>query len=77
MGKGGDLNGVNRNNETFSWEEVKRHTGKDDKWLVINGNIYDITNFSKRHPGGARIISHFAGQDATVPYLSDTELNNE
>ena len=38
----------------------------DSKWIVIDGNIYDVTKWQKRHPGGARLISHFAGQDATV-----------
>lgn len=52
--------------QTYTWEEVGKHNNRDDKWLVVDGNVYDISRFMKKHPGGARIISHFAGQDATV-----------
>ena len=50
----------------YTWNEVRKHNQADNKWLVVDGLIYDITNFAKRHPGGARIISHYAGEDATV-----------
>ncbi|XP_076459239.1 acyl-CoA Delta-6 desaturase-like [Babylonia areolata] len=46
-------------------QEVNKHNKRDDKWLLIRGKAYDITNFAKRHPGGAKVISHYAGEDAT------------
>ncbi|CAH1788406.1 unnamed protein product [Owenia fusiformis] len=64
MGKGGYKNG-HKDYPTYTWDEVGEHTHMDDKWIVVNDDIYDITHFSKKHPGGARLISHFAGQDAT------------
>jgi cytochrome b involved in lipid metabolism len=54
----------------YRWDEIIKHTSGDDKWLVINGCVYDITQWQHKHPGGARIISHFAGQDATVSFHS-------
>ncbi|XP_064598122.1 acyl-CoA 6-desaturase-like [Liolophura sinensis] len=57
--------GIPPSNDTFTWEDVIAHNKHDDKWLVIEGKVYDITNWSRRHPGGSRVISHFAGQDAT------------
>lgn len=33
---------------------------------MIDRKVYDVSTFSKRHPGGSRVISHYAGQDATV-----------
>lgn len=50
----------------YSWSEVQTHTDPKDKWLVIEGQVYNITNWARRHPGGSRVISHYAGQDATV-----------
>nr|AQP31157.1 fatty acid desaturase C2 [Paracentrotus lividus] len=50
---------------TYTWEEVRKHTKEDDKWLVVDGDVYDITKWSKRHPGGRKVISHYSGQDAT------------
>jgi fatty acid desaturase 2 (delta-6 desaturase) len=49
--------------------EVQLHTKKDDKWLVMDGQVYNITNWVGKHPGGSRVISHYAGQDATVSII--------
>ncbi|KAL5005706.1 hypothetical protein ScPMuIL_016864 [Solemya velum] len=67
MGKSEETvqNGFTTKCKYFSMEEVKKHCKPDDKWIVIKNKVYDITNFAKKHPGGARIISHYAGQDAT------------
>lgn len=53
----------------LTWEEIKIHNGRgqsQQQWLVIDRNVYDVSTFSKLHPGGSRVISHYAGQDATV-----------
>jgi cytochrome b involved in lipid metabolism len=52
--------------QSYTWSEIVKHNSGNDKWLVIEGYVYDISHWQRRHPGGARIISHFAGQDATV-----------
>ncbi|CAG2215965.1 FADS2 [Mytilus edulis] len=62
MGKGGKLD---EEKTTYTWDEISRHDKKDDRWLVIQGDVYNITDWSKRHPGGSRVIGHYAGQDAT------------
>lgn len=67
MGKGGQQR---ENKETvYTWSEVQLHTKKDDKWLVIDGQVYNITNWVGKHPGGSKVISHYAGQDATVSII--------
>jgi cytochrome b involved in lipid metabolism len=53
----------------YTWSEVQLHTKKDDKWLVMDGQVYNITNWVGKHPGGSRVISHYAGQDATVSII--------
>jgi cytochrome b involved in lipid metabolism len=56
-------------NETlYSWKEVEKHSSKTDCWVVINDYVYNLTNFKRTHPGGTKLIDHFAGQDATVSY---------
>jgi fatty acid desaturase 2 (delta-6 desaturase) len=66
MGKGGNPvpNGV----KEYSWEEIKKHSQNNDKWLVIDGTVYNISEWARRHPGGQRIIGHYAGQDATEAF---------
>ncbi|NXF26295.1 FADS1 desaturase, partial [Rhodinocichla rosea] len=39
-------------------------------WLVVDRKVYDVSQFSKRHPGGSRVISHYAGQDATDAFVA-------
>ncbi|XP_077175105.1 acyl-CoA (8-3)-desaturase-like [Paroedura picta] len=62
------------NPQLFTWEEVSLHSGqknsKQEKWLVINRKIYDISQFCWQHPGGTRVISHYAGQDATDAFTA-------
>jgi len=64
MDKGGHA--VDSRQRVYTWDDVRQHDSTNDKWLVINDDIYNITEWAKRHPGGFRIISHYAGQDATV-----------
>ncbi|WRT68158.1 uncharacterized protein IL334_005133 [Kwoniella shivajii] len=49
----------------ISFQEVQKHTSKGDCWVVINGNVYDVTEFLSQHPGGEAIILKNAGKDAT------------
>ena len=62
-------NGKQGGGNVFTWEEIQRHANKNDQWLVIDRKVYNITNWTKRHPGGIRVISHYAGEDATVNML--------
>ena len=50
---------------TYTMEEVNKHTTKQDCWIVIRGMVYDVTDFLKVHPGGSNIIISVAGEDAT------------
>lgn len=51
----------------FTWEEVAQHSEPEkESWLVIDRKVYNISEFRRRHPGGHRVLNHYAGQDATV-----------
>ena len=39
----------------------------EKKYIKINEDIYDITDFSKIHPGGG-IINHYVGFDGTQAF---------
>ncbi|XP_047631509.1 acyl-CoA (8-3)-desaturase isoform X2 [Phacochoerus africanus] len=55
----------------FTWEEVAQRSGRGkEQWLVIDRKVYNVTKFTRRHPGGSRVISHYAGQDATDPFVA-------
>ncbi|KAL3465709.1 FMN-dependent dehydrogenase-domain-containing protein [Aspergillus heterothallicus] len=53
----------------LSVQDVLQHNTPDDCWLVISGEVWDLTSFAKEHPGGASIILNYAGRDATDAFL--------
>ena len=51
-------------------QEVQRHCTTDDCWIIIDGAVYDVTEFALSHPGGPELVYQCAGRDATVDFLS-------
>lgn len=49
----------------WSAAEVAQHATTDDCWTIIDGDVYDVTPFVNRHPGGAAAISTICGADGT------------
>jgi L-lactate dehydrogenase (cytochrome) len=37
-------------------------------WTIINGRVYDFTNFINRHPGGSSVILNAAGKDGAQAF---------
>ncbi|TKA50532.1 hypothetical protein B0A53_06110 [Rhodotorula sp. CCFEE 5036] len=56
----------------YSLEQVQQHNKEGDLWLVVNGNVYDLSKFAELHPGGAGVLlaREIAGQDASEPFFS-------
>jgi len=54
---------------TYNASEIALHN--DDEhgyWMIIDGRVYDVTEFAQLHPGGVKIIREYSGMDATQPY---------
>jgi sulfite reductase (NADPH) flavoprotein alpha-component len=49
-------------------EVVCCNNDRDGYWMIINGRVYDLTEFAHLHPGGMKIIQSYAGLDATTAY---------
>ncbi|KAJ9099932.1 hypothetical protein QFC21_003937 [Naganishia friedmannii] len=49
-------------------KEVGMHDLAHDAWVIIDGEVWDVTQFLKHHPGGAKIILSNAGRDVTELY---------
>ncbi|KAF9446519.1 hypothetical protein P691DRAFT_803851 [Macrolepiota fuliginosa MF-IS2] len=52
----------------LSGQEVAKHNSRDSCWIIVHGNVYDVTEFLDDHPGGSKIILKYAGKDATQEY---------
>lgn len=46
--------------------EVAKHNTAGDCWLIISGNVYNLTGFVD-HPGGDAYVK-YCGTDATEPF---------
>nr|POF16704.1 cytochrome b2, mitochondrial [Quercus suber] len=49
-------------------EEISQHAKPDDLWILVNGKVYDLTNFAPQHPGGPDALYQCAGQDGSETY---------
>lgn len=78
MGGGGQqtdqITGTNGRFSTYTWEEVQKHTKSGDQWIVVERKVYNVSQWVKRHPGGLRILGHYAGEDASVKHLASIHL---
>ncbi|PVG04131.1 hypothetical protein CPB86DRAFT_693832 [Serendipita vermifera] len=57
--------GATTKNGLISYDEVKRHNTAESCWVILNGDVYDVTEFLNVHPGGKHVILKVAGTDAT------------
>lgn len=55
----------------IGYNELRQHKKSDDCWMVLNGVVYDVTEYIPRHPGGT-IILDAAGKDATALFSKPT-----
>jgi len=56
--------------KSISAEEVAKHNTKDSLWIIIDGNVYDVTEWQNTHPGGKRMLQKVGGQDASKKFHS-------
>jgi len=66
--KGGAVSSPKKG-KPYKMEEVAKHNKANDCWVVINGNVCDLTKFKEeRHPGGTAVIMGKAGTDASADW---------
>ncbi|KAK5036965.1 hypothetical protein LTR13_005345 [Exophiala sideris] len=48
--------------------EVAEHSSRESCWVIVKGQVYDITGYLDQHPGGSTILLQYGGKDATAIY---------
>lgn len=55
---------------TVKMSEVVKHNTPEDCWVVLHGEVYDLTEFAKSHFGGSELITRLAGTDGTESFTN-------
>lgn len=38
--------------QTFSQSDVSSHNKTESLWIIVDGDVFDLTKFQDDHPGG-------------------------
>jgi cytochrome b involved in lipid metabolism len=64
----------------LSASEVATHNSRSDCWSIVRGNVYNLTSYVQKHPGGASVIANICGKDGsgafTNQHNSQSKPNN-
>lgn len=52
----------------FTLAEVATHNTRDDLYLIIRDEVYEVSKFVAEHPGGEEILIEYAGKEATEAF---------
>lgn len=59
-----------KSTSTYTMAMVRKHKTPSSCWTVIKGNVYDLTKWINRHPGGPTFIKQMCGKDGTLDFTS-------
>ncbi|MFA6523172.1 MAG: cytochrome b5-like heme/steroid binding domain-containing protein [Candidatus Peribacteraceae bacterium] len=52
----------------LTMEDVAKHASAQDCYTVVGDNVYDVSAFTSKHPGGPDKIIALCGKDGTDPF---------
>jgi cytochrome b involved in lipid metabolism len=53
---------------TLTAAEVAAHNTASDCWSIVKGNVYNLTSYIQRHPGGSSVIQNICGKDGSAAF---------
>lgn len=51
--------------QEFTWQQVAEHNTAKSAWVIVRDDVYDVTEWIDRHPGGREILLLAIGRDVT------------
>jgi cytochrome b involved in lipid metabolism len=54
----------------YSIAQVATHNTAANCWIVLDGKVYNVTEWISKHPGGARAITSRCGTDASRAFAN-------
>lgn len=61
----------------YSSAELASHASADSCFVVVGGNVYDLTSWIAEHPGGRDAIIGLCGTDGTAAFSQQHGSNRE
>lgn len=55
--------------KSYTLAQVKAHSKASNCWTAINGNVYNVTKWVTRHPGGSSVIVMLCGKDGSAAFV--------
>eukprot|EP01083_Nonionella_stella_P027139 74671_1 len=65
------------NYHIFDWSEIGEKVSAGAAWIIIEGVIYDVSEWQYAHPGGRRVLLHFFGTDCTALFNGERGAGEE
>lgn len=56
--------------KTYTAADVAPHNTAKDCWLIIENQVFNVTQFLSEHPGGINMIMPYCGKEATAAFQS-------
>jgi cytochrome b involved in lipid metabolism len=56
-----------------SVEEISKHNKPEDCWIVVDGKVWDITDFAPEHPGGGESTHEYILLQAICHSLTEPQ----
>jgi len=81
-GQGGSSSsgGMSDDTDDFSLDDVKAHNSEDSCYSIIDGKVYDLTEYIPNHKGGSEKILKICGKDGSSTFQDkhggDTKKEN-
>jgi|TARA_B110001469_G_C9511852_1_gene255067 cytochrome b involved in lipid metabolism len=50
---------------------------KDNNYIIVDKNVYNLLEFEVNHPGGDKVLKYFRGKDGTEKFNKITEHQDE
>lgn len=56
--------------KSYTMAEVATHNTATSCWTVVSGQVYDLTGYENKHPGGKKAVLRLCGTDGTANFTA-------
>jgi len=61
----------------YTMAEVATHNNPADCWATVDNNVYNLSSWVTKHPGGEKAIIGLCGVDGTAPFSKQHGSNEK